>query len=254
MIHAMLAHNYTGQDITGWYMSEKLDGVRAIWDGKEFHSRNNKPINAPQWFKDNLPNTKLDGELWIGRGQFQKTVSVVRKKIPLDYEWYDIKYLVFDTICSEYFNLRFAKLNILQPNSIFKIVAQTKVGSISHMHGFYDDIIIQGGEGIILKNPNSLYEFKRSKHMLKVKPSHNDECILISYQPGEGKYIGMVGSFICQWKQKIIELGTGLTDYDRANPPDVGSILTFKYQELTDSGTPRFPVFLAVRNYLNHNW
>lgn len=52
-------------DPSGWFMSEKFDGIRCFWDGKQFVSRNGRIIKAPKWFAEGLPkDTKLDGELW----------------------------------------------------------------------------------------------------------------------------------------------------------------------------------------------
>ena len=84
-------------DPTGWYMSEKLDGVRALWNGKEFISRGNKVFHAPDWFKDMMPkDCVLDGELHCGRGQFQFVSGVTRHKVPVDKDWEKVRFCVFD--------------------------------------------------------------------------------------------------------------------------------------------------------------
>ena len=76
----LLAESWNPQtDPRGWWLSEKLDGVRAYWDGKRFLSRNGNRYVAPEWFTRGLPDTPLDGELWVGRKQFQRTVSIVRR-------------------------------------------------------------------------------------------------------------------------------------------------------------------------------
>lgn len=247
----MLAHLYAGQDVTGWYMSEKLDGVRAIWEEKKLISRNNKPINAPDWFTDALPNDiSLDGELTCGRGDFQRTVSIVRKKIPINSEWVNITYKVFDTKHCTIFKDRYNILNeCISINPIAQVVRQIEVINKNHLLDYYNNISNLGGEGLIIKNPNSYYEFRRSKNMLKLKPSLSDEAKVLSYQDGEGKYLGMMGALVCLWNRKIIEIGAGFTYNDRVNPPSINSVVTFKYQCLTDSGMPRFPVFVAERNY-----
>ncbi len=53
-------------DPAGWWLSEKLDGVRAYWDGQQFWSRLGNLYHAPGWFVAGLPNVPLDGELWLG--------------------------------------------------------------------------------------------------------------------------------------------------------------------------------------------
>src|SRR5258708_4332406 len=85
----------TAADLANWWMSEKLDGVRAYWDGKQFISRLGNLYHAPDWFIESLPAVPLDGELWIGRKAFQRTVSIVRRQDKTDL-WREVKYLVFD--------------------------------------------------------------------------------------------------------------------------------------------------------------
>src|SRR5258708_562763 len=82
-------------DLSGWWMSEKLDGVRAYWDGKQFLSRQGNLYHAPDWFIEGLPTSPLDGELWIGRKKFQRTVSIVRRQDKPDL-WSEVLFLVFD--------------------------------------------------------------------------------------------------------------------------------------------------------------
>ena len=67
-------------NVTGWWVSEKLDGVRAIWTGTALLTRNGKRLNAPKWFTDSMPDIRLDGELWMGRGTFDKLVSTIQRK------------------------------------------------------------------------------------------------------------------------------------------------------------------------------
>jgi hypothetical protein len=76
----LLANKWEGKDVTGWWVSEKFDGMRAYWDGKgTLISRLGNKINAPEWFLKSLStNIDLDGELWKGRGLFQETTSIVR--------------------------------------------------------------------------------------------------------------------------------------------------------------------------------
>jgi ATP-dependent DNA ligase len=85
------------EDVTGWLISEKFDGYRACYDHdkKHFFSRQNKPFNAPEWFIQAMPPRLIDGELWIGRDMFQE-MGTVRKKIPVDEEWFNITFQVYD--------------------------------------------------------------------------------------------------------------------------------------------------------------
>lgn len=83
-------------DPAPYLVSEKYDGVRALWGGKTPRSRAGNVIAAPAWFIAKLPKQPLDGELWIGRGQFEKLSGAVRKTTPQDDEWRQIKYMIFE--------------------------------------------------------------------------------------------------------------------------------------------------------------
>ena len=248
----MLAKNYDGQDVTGWLMSEKLDGVRAIWDGNKLLSRNGNKFNAPKWFTDLLPKGEiLDGELYISRGKFQATVGIVRKKKPIDEEWEKISYQVFDApLHPGGFESRLEYCReLLRDCSITKVVEHVVCNSIYCFEKFYEKLCEVGAEGIILRRAGSKYEHKRSYNLLKYKPTITDEAKVIEYQKGKGKYIGMIGALICKWKDKIIEIGSGLNDEQRLVPPAIGTFITFEFKGLTDSGMPRFPIFVSVRDY-----
>src|SRR5947209_5359167 len=92
----LLAHTWERDvDLTGWWMSEKLDGVRAYWNGARFVSRLGNTFHAPDWFRERLPEMVLDGELWGGRKKFQRTVSTVRRQDKSE-AWREIVYVVFD--------------------------------------------------------------------------------------------------------------------------------------------------------------
>lgn len=247
----MLAKKYEGQDVTGWLYSEKLDGVRAIWTGTEFISRQGKPINAPQWFKDTLPPITLDGELWLGRKQFQKCVGIVRKKNPIDSEWIFIKYAVFDLPNSpNTFESRYSALcELLHNNDVAYAIEHKTIYSKEHLDEEYKKVMLLDGEGLMIRNPYSYYEERRSPNLLKYKPCITDEAVVVGYTPGEGKHTGRMGSLMCSWNGHIIEIGTGFTDAERVCPPEFGDVITFEYQELTDRGVPRFPVYVCVRDY-----
>ena len=219
----------------GWIMAEKFDGYRALFryeiiNGKpigKFYSRNNKPFNAPKWFLESMPpynllqDKILDGELWAGRDNFQH-MGPVRKKIPIPEEWLTIQFQVYDVIgenitfvqrlkylkkivnfTQKAWKIRLKKEEFYLPNEetlepplIF--AQQTKIKSEKMMRKYYQNIIDNGGEGIMIKHPESLYENGRSSYMLKVKPAFDRECIVIDYKLGEGKYTGLLGSFICK--------------------------------------------------------
>tara|TARA_Y100000114_G_C11710672_1_gene303304 strand:+ start:248 stop:1039 length:792 start_codon:yes stop_codon:yes gene_type:complete len=252
----MLAHNYTDQNIIGWHMSEKLDGIRAYWDGYNFYSRTGKEIKAPKTFKEYMPiGIKLDGELCAGRGKFNETSSIVRKTKDIEKyqnDWLTkITYHVFDTIqnISWTFERRIGYLyeNIGNKYKNLEIVRQTKIINKKDIDKELKRITELGGEGLMLREFGSMYEGKRSKSLLKVKEFHDMEVKIIGYKNGTGKYKGKVGSFDCINKEgHKFNCGSGLTDAERDNPPEINTFITVKYFELSKEGIPRFPVFMRV--------
>ena len=273
----MLAHNYsdprTGKKKNpvkgfpeapiGWYLSEKYDGYRAIWDGKNFRSRNNNIYNVPKWFSEWLPpGIALDGELFLGRDNFQKC-GIFRKKIPIDEEWKDVKYQIFDTPGhSGLFEERqdYIKKLIQERCSCFKgtncpliLTPQTIVETEEQVKNAFEDLTIKGAEGIMLRCPKSPYVGKRTAHLLKYKQLYDAECRIIGYKNGTGKYKNMLGAFKCELvKDKKIKFDiSGMNDIIRNNYKEthpIGTIVTFTYMGLSNSGIPRHPVYLRIRN------
>jgi len=244
----MLAKKYIDQDPTGWLMSEKLDGVRAIWTGERLISRTGKQFAAPEWFISGLPtNLILDGELWEDRGLFQHTVGKVRTQINPDYS--GVKYMLFDIVSSGPAEERQAILNALELPSHVEVLEQTVCEGLDHLEEYEARILAIGGEGVMLREPCSIYEHKRSGSLLKVKRFRQDEAEVIDYEAGRGRNTGRVGALLCRFRDKLISIGAGLSDADRRHPPEKGDVVTFSYFELTDSGMPRFPVFIAERDY-----
>ncbi len=238
-------------DPRGWWLSEKLDGVRAWWDGKQFLSRNGNRYVAPEWFTRGFPNTTLDGELWVGRKQFQRTVSIVRRGDASDL-WRELRYLVFDAPANaEPFERRMTAvaewLGAGQPPFALAL-AQTVCRNRDHLSGELARIEELGGEGVMLRQPGSLYEPRRSDSLLKVKSFRDCEAVVIGHEPGRGRHRGRLGALLVQLPNGIrFACGTGLSDVRRNLPPAVGQTITVKFQELTVAGIPRFPVFVGVR-------
>jgi DNA ligase-1 len=99
-----------------------------------------------------------------------------------------------------------------------------------------------------VRNPTSDYQTGRTNNALKVKKYSDAECIIIGYKAGKGKYLGLTGALKCQLpSERIISIGTGLTDHQRQHPPPIGSQITFKYYGLTKYKYPRFPVFMRIK-------
>ncbi|KAJ3142541.1 hypothetical protein HK100_001794 [Physocladia obscura] len=264
----------TKTDPTGWWISEKLDGVRAFWDHErqEFVSRLGNLFTAPDWFKEAMPkNISLDGELFGGRGKFSETVSVV--KTNNSPHWRKIEYQIFDSpsMASQPFEDRIAKLNALYPskaasflssqsslpssssstatkNSHIKIVVHEKCKNLQHVLALLKTVESKGGEGLMLREPQSHYIGKRSNTLLKVKSFYDAEAIVIGHEKGKGKNSTVTGSLKCQMASgKEFKIGTGLSDALRIKPPKIGAIVTYRFQELTNDGVPRFPSFVCER-------
>ena len=256
----LLAHKYENTDPTGLLASEKYDGVRAIWDGSQLKSRSNKNFYAPDWFLQLLPSDHaLDGELYIKRGSFENTFSVVSKKIPVDDEWKQIKYMLFDLPSSSEkpFENRLSELHDIIPrsNSRLQVAKHTLVKSREHMDTMLRDILSKGGEGIMLRNPASMYQQKRTKNLLKVKPNDDAEAVIVGMVEGKGKDSGRLGALEVVLKSDNsikFKIGSGLTDQLRENlwsnkNSYIGDTVTFGYTGVTKYGVPRHPVFIRKR-------
>lgn len=248
----MLAQSYNSHDVTGWLMSEKLDGVRAIWTGEELRSRNGNKFMAPDWFTGQLPvGVVLDGELFIARGKFQTVVGAVKKKTPVDAEWRQIRFCVFDAPSAKGgFEDRIAFCaEVLKGCHLAEAVAHRVCLGRGDLEKFFAELCALGAEGVMLRRPGSAYEQRRSPSLLKYKPFESDEAVMVGWESGEGRLSGLVGALILKWKEVIFKVGTGLADDLRGTPPSVGSVISFGFCGLTDAGVPRFPTFLAERTY-----
>ncbi|MBI1904473.1 MAG: DNA ligase [Planctomycetia bacterium] len=238
-------------DLAGWWMSEKLDGVRAFWDGRQFQSRLGNEFLAPQWFTAGLPAVPLDGELWLDRKAFQRTVSIVRRQDKSDH-WREIRYRVFDMPkVAAPFEERLAELRecLTSKRPAFAELHDHQLcQNLDHLREELARVTAIGGEGLMLRQPGSRYEAGRSSTLLKVKTFHDAEAKVVEHLPGAGRHKGRLGALAVELPDgTAFSIGTGLSDAERENPPTVGSIVTFRYQELSDRGVPRFPSFVRVR-------
>lgn len=244
-------------DLAGWWMSEKLDGVRAYWDGQQFLSRQGNLYHAPDWFIAGLPNVPLDGELWLDRKAFQRTVSIVRRQDKGE-QWRAIRYLVFDApAASGTFEDRLAFLKDGEHawrNEFAKVHEQLQCRNVDHLRAELQRVESLGGEGLMLREPGSMYVAGRSATLLKVKTFHDAEAVVVGHEAGKGRHAGRLGALTVQLANgKQFSVGTGFTDRQRTTPPPVGSLITFRYQELSDAGIPRFPSYVGLRTDVEAN-
>jgi DNA ligase-1 len=241
-------------DLTDWWMSEKLDGVRAYWDGKQFLSRQGNIYYAPDWFVEGLPSTPLDGELWIERKKFQRTVSIVRRQDKSDL-WKEVRYLIFDAPAANggfEERLHFIKDTLASGSAKFAGQhAHERCKSLEALHAELARIEALQGEGLMLRQPGSKYVAGRSSTLLKVKTFHDAEAVVIGHQAGAGRHQGRMGALLVRLPNGTdFAIGTGFSDRERENPPAIGATVTFRYQELSDAGVPRFPSWVGVRTGL----
>lgn len=250
----LLAQQYkSGVDVTQYLISEKYDGVRAMWDGKQFYTRQGNIINAPAWFTKDLPKTSLDGELWLGRHQFEALSGAVRKEMPIDAEWQHITYHIFELPDAPgTFEARAKRIiEIIKKANLsqLKAVAQFKVKDEAALKLRLQEVVKNGGEGLMLHRADALYETGRSATLIKLKPLYDAEATIVAYTDGKGKYKGKLGALVVETPEGIrFKLGTGLTDAQRENPPKIGSLVTYTYKDQTKNGKPKFARFLRVRN------
>ena len=244
---------FKDQNVSGWLASEKLDGVRAYWDGENLLSRQGKKLNAPQSFTKNFPKFALDGELYAKELKFEEIQASVMDKLPDEKAWGRLKFHIFDV--PEASGGLLDRLEVLakflknEPNDNLTIIKQIKMRDNAQFLKFTKDIIAKGGEGAVVREPNAAYDRGRSQNVLKYKKFNDAECVVVAHKVGQGKFSGFLGSVVCEnlSNKKRFKIGSGFSDKERANPPKIGSVITYKYQNLTAKGLPRFPVFLRVR-------
>ena len=249
----LLAEVYRNQvDVSQYLVSEKLDGVRGIWDGQTLRFRSGKTISAPAWFLDGLPKRPLDGELWMGRGTFERLSGIVRREIPDEAEWRQVRYMIFELPGTPgTFTQRAALIReiVKQANVPWlREIEQFQVVDRNSLQKRMTEVVMAGGEGLVLHRADAPYETGRSDTLLKMKPWEDAEAVVIGHLPGKGRHAGKMGALRVRAKDgREFSLGTGFTDEQRRDPPPVGATVTYRYQDLTRKGLPRFASFLRVR-------
>ncbi len=248
----MLASVYRGEaQVTEYWVSEKLDGVRGHWDGDFLWTRGGHRIAAPGWFTNAWPNTPMDGELWIGRGRFDEVSGIVRSMTPSDEAWQDVRFMVFDLPAHEgSFDARVEAMREIPSRAIpwLQPIEQYRVTNAEQLDQRLKIVIARGGEGLMLHHRDAVYRSGRSQDLLKYKQYEDAEAWVIGYTEGNGKYAGKVGALIVERDDgRRFRLGSGLSDAERDSPPSVGSWVTYRYNGLTSTGLPRFARFLRIR-------
>lgn len=239
-------------DVRQYWISEKLDGVRAFWTGQHLITRGGQVIAAPDWFIAQFPAQALDGELWLGRNQFAQTLSIVSKAQPVTQEWQQMRYAIFELPnAAGTFTERIAAMQKLvqQSNSPYLwLIPQFRLQNSAALMAKLRQLEQQGAEGLMLHHQAALYKTGRSADLLKLKSYQDTEAVVIGYRAGKGKYQGMVGALVLKTPEgKTFAIGSGLTDALRQQPPPIGALVTYRFNGLTKNGLPRFARFLRVR-------
>lgn len=249
-----LANAYGGDiELSRYWVSEKLDGVRALWDGDALYSRRGNRFNAPAWFVDGFPAEALDGELWMGRGTFEALSGAVRRQTPDAGAWRRIRYMVFDLPGLQApFDERLQRMRDMfadPPSPHIALVEQFRVVGEAELMAALESVVADGGEGLMLRDGRSFHRAGRSDDLLKLKTYEDAEAVVVGHLPGKGKYAGLLGSLLVEMPDgRRFRLGTGFSDAERRNPPPVGAVVTYKYTGTTVNGIPRFASFLRVRD------
>jgi DNA ligase-1 len=239
-------------DPAGHLVSEKYDGARALWDGHTLRFRSGLPVAAPVWFTARLPPVALDGELWLGRGRFEALSGAVRRQQPDDAEWRQIRYMVFELPHAPGdFARRAARIEALAGATAWPqlvAVAQNPVADRAALQAHLKAVVDGGGEGLVLHRANALYATGRHAALLKLKPLHDAEAVVVAHLPGRGKHAGRLGALRVRTPDGLeFQIGTGFSDAQREQPPRIGATVTYTHRGVTAGEVPRFASFLRVR-------
>lgn len=248
-----LADSYQdGIDVSQYWYSEKLDGIRAYWTGQHLVTRNGNRIYAPDWFIRVLPGYPLDGELWAGRGNFHLVQQTVLDSTPVDSAWQRIDFMLFDMPYSagdyrkRYYNIQDLVFAIDAPH--IKYVEHRAIQDEKHLFEQLDQISQSDGEGVMLRKVSSRYQAGRGSDLLKLKRFEDAEALVVGYKPGTGRLLGMMGALLVRLSNGTeFYIGSGFTDDVRKSPPRIGSTITFRFNGYTHNGKPRFARFLRER-------
>lgn len=239
-------------DPAAYWVSEKLDGVRARWDGEALRLRNGERIAAPAWFTAPLPAQPLDGELWLARGRFDALSGLVRRQQPDEADWRQVRYMLFELPGADGdFSARLEHLKAVESRAgvdWIRAVPQRRVADRDQLEALFREVVGQGGEGLMLHRADAHWAPGRSEALLKMTPFEDAEATVLAHLPGRGRLRGKLGALaVVDAEGRRFHLGSGFSDAQRAAPPPIGAVVTYRFRERTPRGLPRFPVFVRER-------
>ena len=164
-------------------MTEKYGGIRVLWTGTQMYTRKGNVMKIPEFFMMRLPPFQLDGELWIKRGLHQASLQLTRTD--KESVWKKATFCIFDVHDQKSkpyeerieFLKNFSKYS--QWPSFLHVIEAIKCESREHLEKYYKEITSQKGEGVMLREPESLYEYGRSNAMKRYKEYQDTEVKVI---------------------------------------------------------------------------
>lgn len=285
----MLAHKFEPERIKVWpqIVETKLDGVRTLAfinlkkstvyfysrSGKEFTTLDHlkQPIldaaYGSRFALDGALEFVLDGEAISGN--FTKTVSEIKRKSEhaTDMQFHAFDILPTITFSKEdkdgclvagtYEKRRFYLEDLVKCDTtgLIKATQQYICNSHSEMMGIYDKVRGRGLEGLIIKSPKGLYHRRRNHSWMKLKNESTVDVPIIGFEEGTGKAAGSLGAFIVDMEGVKVNVGSGLSDVQRAEFWTVeagkellGRLIEVEYHEKTPDGSLRHPRFVRFRD------
>ncbi|AMV71563.1 DNA ligase [Desulfuromonas sp. DDH964] len=239
------------REVSGWLMSEKLDGVRGYWDGARLWSKQGHLLQPPALFTSGWPTFPLEGELWGGRGTFAATAATLQRA-PGDSGWLQLQFAIFDApAVPGPFRSRLAAIEAwfaAHPAPHAFVIPQRPVAGRAELLAELKRIEADGGEGLIVRDPAASYAGGRRPEILKVKSALDGEALVVGHLPGSGRLAGMLGALLVELADGTrFKIGTGFSDAERRHPPPPGATITFRYYGHYPSGIPKFLVFVRIR-------